>query len=154
MEGSSLDSKSSGGKGGSDNERSPCDNVPAPNPFTVDVDVLGMGWKVEVACWFMGLLMFEEGVDDIALLFSSREVRVLALSLFNVIIGIGLSSETLRAVDDCNDAGFLLPGSGVIDRETRLSPPLLAGVATKSAADEELDAAGPADRLRHVTKLS
>jgi len=147
-----LASKSSGGKGRSDNESSPCDSVPASNPFKVDADVLGMGWEAETGCWFMG--SFEKGADDTALLFSPREVKALVLSLFSVMIGIGLSSETLRAVDDCNDTGFLLPGSGVIDRETRLSRPLLAGVAARSAADEELDAAGPADRLRHVTKLS
>lgn len=87
---------------------------------------------------------FEKGADGVVLSFLSetRQVKALARSLFSV---IELSSDILRAADDCNDAGFLLPGSGVIDRETHLSRPLLAGVAPKNALDKELEPAGPAD---------
>lgn len=92
---------------------------------------------------------FEKGAGGEVLLFSSetREAKTLAISLFSVIIGTGLSSDALRAPHDCADAGFLLPGSGVIDRETHLPPPLLGAVA-------EANAAGPADRLRQVAELS
>jgi len=118
-----------------------------------DVGVFDVIWEVG-ACWFKGLLTlddFEKGAGAAVLLSWSE---ALALSLFSMIIGMGLSSDALRAVDDCDDAGFLLPGSGVIDRENHLPPPLLGGVAAKNAADKELDAAGPADRLRHVAELS
>ena len=56
------------------------------------------------------------------------------MSLFGVIVGIELSGDVLRAPDGWKDAGFLLLGSGVIDREAHLSWPWL-GVADGPAPE-------------------
>jgi len=110
----------------------------------VDVDVIA--WEVEGVCWFKRLLTFDDfemGAGGAVLLFSSG-TEAPALSLFGIIIGTELSSDARRAAPDWVDAGFLLTGSGVIDRGTHLPPPLLGSVAAKSAA-EEVNVVGPAE---------